>query len=273
MKAMQSLGGFPMTNSARYCYRVAFLLGFALTAPGWLHAQQSLPTASDFGSLYSHGVNAYFAGRSSEAESYLSQALGLNPHDPRVYYFRALTLLRLGRLDEARGNMMVGASLEAQRPNRYAIGRALEQVQGAHRLMLEQYRRQARTSEAASPVVAIPHRTQRPAVDDSFVLRRRVVVPLDRLMDNGGPQTLSADELARRRNRINSRSAGPAAERSRPSTEMPAEPELGGDPFRDDPTGHRAASPGPRLSGPAETAAEPVAEPAAQAEENPFGDF
>ena len=58
---------------------------------------------------YGEGVHAYFAGNSQQAEAALSQAMVLNSQDPRIYYFRALSLLRQGRTAEARGDMLVGA--------------------------------------------------------------------------------------------------------------------------------------------------------------------
>jgi hypothetical protein len=264
-----------MMNRVQFCFGVALLFGIALAGPRLLQAQQPADVASDFGGLYGQGVNAYFAGRSSDAESHLSQALALNPHDPRAYYFRALSLLRLGRLDEARGDMMVGASLEAQRPNRFGVGRALERVQGGHRLTLEQYRRQGRAFAASTASMALPRQSQ-PAraqvADDSFVLRNRIVVPIDRLLEEGGPRPLSADELAARRQRTNSR---PAQRATRP-VEAPASARVGDDPFGDDPADAVAedAAPSERMpSQPAETADEPVADPAVEAELNPFDDL
>src|SRR5262245_22599251 len=71
---------------------------------------------------YGDGVHAYFRGNASRAEESLSSAMALNSQDPRYYYFRALSLLRQGRTAEARGDMQVGAALEAQRPGRFAVG-------------------------------------------------------------------------------------------------------------------------------------------------------
>ena len=78
----------------------------------------------------------------------------------------ALTLLRQGRSDEARGDMLVGAALEAQQPRRYAIGAALERVQGGERLLLEGFRRNAHreavvqaSATTTLPPMASPPRT------------------------------------------------------------------------------------------------------------------
>ena len=250
-------------NAVQGCFGVA-IIGFLLAGPNALGTQQPDPLGDDFASLYGQGVNAYFAGRTSDAELFLSQALALNPHDPRAYYFRALSLLRLGRLDEARGDMMVGASLEAQRPNRFSVGRALERVQGSHRLTLEQYRRQGRTLTASTTNTGtmMPEQRQRTVSDDSYVLRNRIVVPLDRLLDDGGPQPLSADELARRGRRTNSLRSTPAAQ----PVDAAMSPAAASNPFHDDPPAEPDKPAGPRLSQP--TAA--PAESAAEEDDNPF---
>src|SRR5687767_15304576 len=97
-----------MSLAQHYIAR-SLLLSCIFSAPAFVQGQ-------DWGEasrLYSKGVHAYFAGRSTDAESYLSSALALETQDPRLYYFRALSLMRLGRMDEARGDIMIGASLEA----------------------------------------------------------------------------------------------------------------------------------------------------------------
>ena len=161
---------------ARYLAPVLSVCLVAL-APQALSGQQT----SELNRLYGQGVNAYFAGRSNEAESNLSQALAIEAEDPRIYYFRALSLLRLGRLDEARGDMMVGASIEARHPQRFAVGKALERVQGGHRLMLERYRREARSQQVAlkpaQPSQRFRRQPPQAKSQDEHVLRRRIVIP------------------------------------------------------------------------------------------------
>jgi hypothetical protein len=216
------------------------LLAFSLATwvPGGLRGQQS----GELGRLYSQGVNAYFAGRSSEAESHLSQALAFEAQDPRMYYFRALSLLRLGRLDEARGDMMVGASIEAQHPQRFAVGKALERVQGGHRLMLERYRREARTQQVAlkpvEPPRAVRRQPQQMPSHDQHVLRQRIVIPLDRLLGSGPPQPLSTEELSLRRQAVEARPIPP-----QPASEATPTAEISDDPFRDDPSQAALAAP------------------------------
>jgi hypothetical protein len=148
--------------------------------------------------LYGRGVHAYFAGGSTEAEALLSRALVINPHDPRLFYFRALSRLRLGRTDEARADMKDGAALEAERFNRYPIGAALQRVQGSDRLLLEQFRQQARAKAAMEGDRQVRARIQQITGHESNVLREKVVVPLEELLRPGGPRSLTADELAQR---------------------------------------------------------------------------
>jgi hypothetical protein len=95
--------------------------------------------------LYGNGVHAYFAGQYEEAYEFFSSAIQAGTRDPRIYYFRGLTYLKLGRPEEAQQDFVKGAELETADVNQlYPVGRALQRVQGKHRLMLEQYREEAR---------------------------------------------------------------------------------------------------------------------------------
>jgi hypothetical protein len=145
---------------------------------------QGLPHAN----YYEMGVGAYFAGHSCEAEQALSLAIQANAHDPRAYYFRAFSLLRQGRLDEARGDMMLGAQIEATQPQRYAVGNALERVQGSCRLMLEQYRRRARYEAAPAQAGTAQGGIIRPGENE--VLRENRTVPIEELLRPEGPRAV-----------------------------------------------------------------------------------
>jgi hypothetical protein len=173
---------------------------------------------------YGDGVRAYFAGNSSRAEQSLSNALTTSSQDPRIYYFRALSLLRQGRTAEARGDMMVGASLEAQHPQRFAVGAALERVQGRDRLLLEQYRRQARADAGLNGAA----RGQAITNEPPGALRQRLVIPLDEYLRPGAPQPAGAMESA------TPRTFAPAAPQ-RPTAGSGQAPATSEDPFRDDP--------------------------------------
>src|SRR5262245_49352041 len=91
--------------------------------------------------MYGSGAHAYFAGNLSSAYDDLSMAIKGGSKDPRAYYFRGVTLLRMGRESEAKADMQKGASLEAADVNQfYPVGKSLERVQGSNRLTLEKYR-------------------------------------------------------------------------------------------------------------------------------------
>lgn len=60
------------------------------TAP--LQAQEAV-----LGQLYGSGVHAYFSGDYLKAYEKLTAASDAGSRDPRVYYFRGLVYLKLGR--------------------------------------------------------------------------------------------------------------------------------------------------------------------------------
>jgi hypothetical protein len=244
-------------------YALAWFIGWALLSP-------SLAQGRDFDAaaeLYSRGLQAYMAGRAGQAESLFSQALAANDQDPRLYYFRALSRLRLGRDDEARADMTAGARWEATRPGRYAVGRALERVQGSQRLLLERYRRAARLEADTVGAAVTRRRSAQIEARDAGALRERVVIPLDELFRPGGPRPLTAEELARRAAAAHERPAAPrpAGESVTPPASAPA---MNDDPFRDDaspPAAQPAAPASPEASPPSDSA--PGGE---DADDNPF---
>ena len=215
--------------------------------------------------LYGRGVHAYFAGRPNQADMLLSRALEINSRDPRLFYFRGLSRIRMGRGDDGRADMKSGAALEAERTNRYAVGTSLQRVQGSDRLLLEQFRRQARAE-----AVKGNRRDQFAIGPESQVLRERVVVPLDELLRPGGPRPLTAEELAGR---------GAFPQPSAPSAERTTTPALQPATTDDDPFVEESAAPEPADEIPTEPEPdtnEPASEPAESPEEpeaDPFGDF
>ncbi|MCS7304084.1 MAG: hypothetical protein NZ602_03115 [Thermoguttaceae bacterium] len=120
----------------------------AMLIVGGLVCVVCLPTPGQEGiisQLYGNGVHAYFAGKYEEAYEFFNSAIQAGTKDPRVYYFRGLTYLKLGRPEEAEQDFIKGAELETADVNQlYPVGRALQRVQGNHRLKLEQYREEAR---------------------------------------------------------------------------------------------------------------------------------
>ena len=119
---------------SRFAHAVCLIFGCTTFLPLAARAHEFGSTES----LYSDGVQAYFGGRCGEAESLFSSVAGMDPNDPRAFYFRALSLMRQGREDEARSDMEIGAQIEARFPTRFDIGKTLERVQGSNRLLLEQ---------------------------------------------------------------------------------------------------------------------------------------
>ncbi len=253
------------------------------------------------GKPYERGVNAYFAGRTSDAEAALYEAIQSNPQDPRTYYFRALSLLRQGRSDEARGDMLTGAMLEAQAPRHFAVGSALERIQGRERLMLEQFRRDARRdarvqASGANPITPIvtPTTFVQPE-PDAAVIRQHRVVPLEELLRPEGPRPVVESAPA-----PHSPASPPKGPEKSPSPSTSALPPDGspatpsptatpavppspptGNPFEDDSSKQPAAAPAPPSASPATPpqpapsqptpAVKPSTTPPAAEEENPFG--
>jgi Tfp pilus assembly protein PilF len=228
----------------------------------------------DADTFYSQGVHAYFSGQSAAAERSLSTALAINPNDPRSYYFRALCELRQGRADEARSDMQMGAALEAQSPNRFAVGAALERVQGGNRLLLEQYRRDGRMSEASLRAQRDLKRYEQVRQREPDVLHQKATIPLDSLLGANGTRPVVVLERSPR-----PRTSLPTASAPAPiGAAAPAD-----DPFHDDPTSpaQRTAPVNPAVAQPAAPAAgrAPVVTTQPQAptkgafdDTNPFGD-
>lgn len=243
------------------------------------------------GKLYEQGVNAYFAGRCGEAEAALSEAIQWNSQDPRAYYFRALSLLRQGRIDEARGDLLTGATLEAQAPHRYGVGTALERVQGGNRRLLEKYRREARrdvvvqaSATSVQPPIVAPSTFMAPE-PDAAVIRQHRVVPLEELLRPEGPRAITPERAASASAASPQESTGKSPAPAKVAPAVPALPEgktaappatAASNPFEDDSTKTPAETPAPKAVTPATPTqpvppAKPEAAPPTEVEENPFG--
>ena len=124
--------------------RVAFVVVFAFFCGLLKSAEAQDPVLSR---LYGSGVHAYFGGDYVRAHEFLTRAIKLGMEDPRVYYFRGLTYLKLGRPEEADEDFRKGAELEARDFGIFLdVGRALERVQGRARLVIEKHRFAARAA-------------------------------------------------------------------------------------------------------------------------------
>ena len=125
-------------------YRIAWIAAGVLCLSGWARADEPVVRQ-----LYGSGVHAYFAGQFKAAHAFLTQAAASESQDPRIYYFRGLVYVRLGRPDEAKLDFAKGALLEETATDDiYGVDRALERVQGKTRLEIELARLKARNSAA-----------------------------------------------------------------------------------------------------------------------------
>ena len=161
------------------------LFGLVVAAIGATFACAA-PDSGTRSEAYGRGLAAYFSGNCAAAEPLFLVAMDEDAKDPRPYYFRGLCLLRQGRGEEARSDFMIAAALEARSRGGYAVGKALERVQGGDRLVLEQYRWQMRTNAVAANNSGQPIAERRASLamhTDVGALRQAVSVPLDRLVE------------------------------------------------------------------------------------------
>jgi len=99
--------------------------------------------------LYADAIHAYFSGDYQRAYDSLSQVVEAGSRDPRVWYFRGLAALNMGRIDEAEADFEMAAAREAAAWGEWPVARSLERVQGQQRLALERHRVQARVARLA----------------------------------------------------------------------------------------------------------------------------
>ena len=97
-------------------------------------------------SLLGKGMHQFFEGEYQKVIQSLDASIGLNQRDPRAYYFRGLTKLRLNQLDAATQDFRTGAFWEAYQKSVYTklVSRALERIQGKSRSRIEQLRLEQR---------------------------------------------------------------------------------------------------------------------------------
>lgn len=147
------------------------LLTLAGATPTRVLADEPLGVAASYGA----GVHAYYDGDYQTAYDSLTAAIEAGTLDPRAYYYRGLTSIKLGKIDdEINGDFAEGASRETMGRGGISISRSLERVQGRDRRRLEAYRQRARVAAVQRDEAAIRQRyigVQETAPD---VLRRRV---------------------------------------------------------------------------------------------------
>ena len=117
------------------------LLALVFIFSGTTYADASDPSVR---AVYGDGVHSFYAGNFQQSYNYLSQVIDIGTDDPRVYYFRGLSALRLGSKTSADEDFRKGATFEAERGNTRSVSRALERIQGPDRFVLEQSRSKAR---------------------------------------------------------------------------------------------------------------------------------
>ena len=234
--------------------------------------------AMDASSGLGAGMHAFHGADYGASFDWLSGVIAAGSKDPRAYYFRGLAARRCGREYEAEADFLEGARLEALGEGGRNIGRALERVQGADRLLVERYRAKARTSLASRSLEAAGRRysTTAPEADESIFRRRRPEVEGDDDAKKGMPKREAATEPFTARNA--EADAEPAAadvfteEPRKAEAPLKAEAEEpaadGGkaDPFGDDPFGAAAGEPAERRAAEAKGAADAANE---QAEREP----
>jgi hypothetical protein len=138
--------------------------------PLFMIAAWLLPCAASFGQgqdsnyLLGQGVHEYHSGKYVEAQHHLTAAIEGGSHDPRVYYFRGLSRLKLGRTADADADFLEGSKFELTfQGSPGEIGRSLQRVQSAARQKLELYRSRAREGKLPLQRPAQPQVAARPA--------------------------------------------------------------------------------------------------------------
>ena len=216
--------------------------GLALLCASSLFAQDAV-----LGQKYGLGVHAYFAGDYAKAYEQLEATIAGGSKDPRAFYFRGLTYLRLGRGPEAIQDFQKGAELESRDVNKfYSVAKALERVQGPARIEMEKYRVDARMAALEEAERMRKARYEAIKRDEARVLREQTIIPTP------SPESAKGAEAA----------AQPSAE-----IDLFAPPEDKSAPGVEKKPA-RAATPAKKpAAGPGKKAAEPPAAPAA---DDPF---
>ena len=213
---------------------------------------------------YGTGVHAYHTGDYQCSYDELTSVIEAGSNDPRVFYFRGLAALKLGRTDESESDFQQGANLEADGVGGKSVSRALERVQGCDRLKREHYRTQARISAVQRDREAIRLRYSDIYEAEPEVLRRRrpeAIAPVEPLKAPAPKEPAAAAEDEAEKPAEEEAAKEPGEE---PAEEPAAEPADTSDPFGNEPAAKPEAEESEESAeeeAPAE--AEPEAEPAA----------
>lgn len=119
-------------------------LGWTAIACGVLCTAGQLAAQDTYlAQIYGDGVHRYFRQDQGGAKCRFDEAINHGSRDPRVYYFRAIVALQQGDVAAAESDIQQGARYELEGRGTYDVWRALDRVQGAHRLQFECVRRTA----------------------------------------------------------------------------------------------------------------------------------
>ena len=143
---------------------------------------------------YGMGVHAYYSGHYQRSHEDFSGAIEAGSIDPRVFYFRGLAAIKLGRFDEAQADFAEGASKEAAGWGGRSVSRSLERVQGPDRLRLEQYRVRARVVAIKTDREASKRRYGEQTTAEPNVLRQRRPAGIPAGEDTPTPATTPPDD-------------------------------------------------------------------------------
>lgn len=97
-----------------------------------------------FEQVYGQGVHAYFCNDLNRAEQLLTSVIDAGSQDPRAHYFRGLVQARRGGSGAGYADFQRGAELEIAGRRVVNVGKALERIQGPHRMEIERARTDAR---------------------------------------------------------------------------------------------------------------------------------
>ncbi|MGI8981495.1 MAG: hypothetical protein ACR2FY_19900 [Pirellulaceae bacterium] len=250
-----------------HCFALA-ALGVCIPA---LHAQDHL-----LDDLYGRGVHAYFSRNYQDAHKHLSDAVNSGSKDPRVYYFLAMAESRLNRPDDAAANLAMAAQLEFGGDEPVQVSKALERVQGAERLMIEDTRRKARIAIRNASEERAKIRYENRTKAEARVLRNPPAAGIGAAPPAVVPAA-GATVVPDKTDPFGAEAPDPLPEApagTKPAAEVPgadaAVPVVPAKPAADDPFGEAPAKPAAPAAKPAAPAeAVPPAKPAA---DDPFGD-
>lgn len=155
--------------------RVAIVLAALVACVGPVSAQSLDEIA--VARLFGAGVHAYFSGDYVRSHADLTAVVEAGCQDPRAFYFRGLSALRLGMCGDAEADFAAGASLESDPLANWPVSQALERVQGAERIALERHRARARVAALQLDQAAEQKRYSGIALAQPDVLRKRRPAP------------------------------------------------------------------------------------------------